>query len=179
MAIATAGKYIINDGAPVAIGGGLESISLVQNEKINRYRAWDEWILNHATGLTSSMIETAELVAERYGISREAQDEYALRSQQRTAQAQAEGRFAREIVPLTTVMMLGGQENGGTSEKEVTLARDEGNRPGTVLDELAKLQGRPLRERGAFHNGRQRVATVRRCRGSAADGSEAGGKARA
>src|SRR5438445_1557109 len=140
MAIATAAKYIINDGAPVAIGGGLESISLVQNDKINRYRAWDEWILNHATGLTSSMIETAELVAERYGVSREAQDEYALRSQQRTAQAQAEGRFDREIVPLTTVMTLGDQENGGASEKEVTLARDEGNRPGTVLDDLAKLK---------------------------------------
>src|SRR5437762_588715 len=152
MAIATAAKYIINDGAPVAIGGGLESISLVQNDKVNRYRAWDEWILNHATGLTSSMIETAELVAERYGISREAQDEYALRSQQRTAQAQAEGRFDREIVPLTTVMTLGDQTNGGTSEKEVTLARDEGNRPGTALDDLARLKpvfkgGRYVKER--------------------------------
>jgi acetyl-CoA C-acetyltransferase len=139
-AIATAAKYIINDGAPVAVGGGLESISLVQNDKVNRYRAWDEWILKHATGLTSSMIETAELVAERYGVSREAQDEHALRSQQRTAQAQAEGRFDCEIVPLTTVMVLGDQESGGTSEKEVTLARDEGNRPGTVLDDLAKLK---------------------------------------
>ena len=80
--------------------------SLVQNDKVNRYRAWDPWILANAAGLASSMIETAELVAERYGISREAQDEYALQSQQRIAQAQTEGRFDREIVPLTTVMTV-------------------------------------------------------------------------
>lgn len=140
MAIATAAKYIVHDGAPVAIGGGLESISLVQNDKVNRYRAWDEWILNHATGLTSSMIETAELVAERYGVSREAQDVYAFRSQQRIALAQAEGRFDREIVPLTTEMMLGDSGSGQTETRTVTLARDEGNRPQTTLDDLAKLK---------------------------------------
>lgn len=148
MAIATAAKYIINDGAPVAIGGGLESISLVQNDKVNRYRAWDPWILANAAGLASSMIETAELVAERYGISREAQDEYALQSQQRIAQAQTEGRFDREIVPLTTVMTVTGPNNAETAEKEITLARDEGNRPRTTLEDLAKLQ--PVFKGGRF-----------------------------
>ena len=140
MAIATAAKYIINDGAPVAIGGGLESISLVQNDKVNRYRAWDDWILRHTTGLTSSMIETAELVAERYGISREAQDDYALRSQQRTATAQAEGRFDREIAPLTTEMTVMDHAGGEIASREVTLTRDEGNRPQTTLEDLAKLE---------------------------------------
>ncbi|UGY17649.1 acetyl-CoA C-acyltransferase [Bradyrhizobium septentrionale] len=140
MAIATAAKYIINDGAPVAIGGGLESISLVQNDKVNRYRAWDDWILRHATGLTSSMIETAELVAERYDISREAQDEYALRSQQRTALAQAEGRFDREIAPLKTEMAVTDHASGETTVREVTLTRDEGNRPQTTLEDLANLK---------------------------------------
>ena len=148
MAIATAAKYIINDGAPVAIGGGLESISLVQNDKVNRYRAWDPWILANAAGLASSMIETAELVAERCGISREAQDEYALQSQQRIAQAQTEGRFDREIVPLTTVMTVTGPNNAETAEKEITLARDEGNRPRTTLEDLAKLQ--PVFKGGRF-----------------------------
>lgn len=148
MAIATAAKYIINDGAPVAIGGGLEFISLVQNDKVNRYRAWDPWILANAAGLASSMIETAELVAERYGISREAQDEYALQSQQRIAQAQTEGRFDREIVPLTTVMTVTGPNNAETAEKEITLARDEGNRPRTTLEDLAKLQ--PVFKGGRF-----------------------------
>jgi acetyl-CoA C-acetyltransferase len=148
MAIATAAKYVINDGAPVAIGGGLESISLVQNDKINRFRAWDEWILNNATGLMSSMIETAELVAERYGVSREAQDEYALRSQQRTGQAQAERRFDREIVPLTTVMTVTDRGSGEITKKEVTLTRDEGNRPQTTLDDLAKLK--PVFEGGRY-----------------------------
>ena len=140
MAIATAAKYIINDGAPVAIGGGLESISLVQNDKVNRYRAWDDWILRHATGLTSPMIETAELVAERYGISREAQDDYALRSQQRTATAQAEGRFDREIAPLTTEMTVMDHAGGEIASREVTLTRDEGNRPQTTREDLAKLK---------------------------------------
>jgi acetyl-CoA C-acetyltransferase len=140
MAIATAAKYIINDGAPVAIGGGLESISLVQNDKVNRYRAWDDWILRHATGLTSSMIETAELVAERYGISREAQDDYALRSQQRTATAQAEGRFDREIAPLATEMTVMDHAGGEIASREVTLTRDEGNRPQTTREDLAKLK---------------------------------------
>jgi acetyl-CoA C-acetyltransferase len=141
MAIATAAKYIINDGAPIAIGGGVESISLVQNDKMNRFMTTDPWLREHVPELATSMIETAEIVAERYGVSRQYQDEYALQSQQRTAQAQAEGRFAQEIVPVTTVMkVLVNKETGETADKEITLDRDEGNRPQTTMEDLAKLQ---------------------------------------
>jgi acetyl-CoA C-acetyltransferase len=148
MAIATAAKYIVNDGAPIAIGGGLESISLVQNDKVNKYRAWDGWILKNVPGLPTSMIETAEVVAERCGVGREAQDQYALQSQQRTAQAQKEGRFDREIVPLTTMMTVTNGESGETSEQELTLTQDEGNRPGTTLEDLARLK--PIFKGGRF-----------------------------
>src|ERR1700761_5326953 len=110
MAIATAAKYIINDGAPVAIGAGIESISLVQNDKMNTYRMGDAWLREHVPELNTSMIETAEVVAERYKVSREAQDEYALQSQQRTAQAQAEGRYTAEIAPLTSMMTVTNRE---------------------------------------------------------------------
>ena len=140
MAIATAAKYIINDGAPVAVGAGLESISLVQNAQMNLARMGDDWLRAHVPELTISMIETAEVVAERYGISREAQDEYALQSQQRTAQAQAEGRFNAEIAPLTSIMTVTNRETGEVTEKEVTLAQDEGNRASTTLADLQKLQ---------------------------------------
>ena len=140
MAVATAAKYITHDGAPMAIGAGLESISLVQNDKMNLFRARDEWLAEHVPELQTSMIETAEIVADRYKISREAQDEYALQSQQRTAQAQAEGRFAMEIVPMTTTMMVFDKATGQASEKEVTIAQDEGNRPQTTLADLQKLQ---------------------------------------
>src|SRR5256714_14977890 len=98
MAIATAAKQIVDDNLTIAVGAGIESISLVQNDKMNRYRAGDPWLREHLPSLYMSMIETAEIVAERYGISREAQDEYALQSQQRTAQAQTEGRYEQEIV---------------------------------------------------------------------------------
>jgi acetyl-CoA C-acetyltransferase len=140
MAVATAAKYIINDGAPIAIGGGLESISLVQNDKINRFRARDEWLAEHVPELQTSMIETAEIVAERYKVSREQQDEYALQSQQRTAQAQSDGRFKSEIVAVTTVMQVQNRETGEISEREITLDKDEGNRPQTTLEDLQKLQ---------------------------------------
>ena len=140
MGVATAAKYIINDGAPIAIGAGIESISLVQNDKVNRYMATDPWLKENVPELGVSMIETAEIVAERYGISREAQDEYALQSQQRTAQAQSEGRFAQEIVPVTTIMkVLVNKETGETADKEITISGDEGNRPQTVLADLQKL----------------------------------------
>src|SRR5690606_24203271 len=89
MAIATAAKQIIDDGMQIAVGGGVESISLVQNDKMNRYRGADPWLVQNIPQLYMTMIETAEIVAERYGISREAQDEYAVQSQQRTAKAQA------------------------------------------------------------------------------------------
>jgi acetyl-CoA C-acetyltransferase len=140
MGVATAAKYIVNDGAPVAIGGGVESISLVQNDKSNRFMAFDPWLTEHVPELWTSMIETAEVVAERYGVSRENQDEYALESQRRTAVAQSEGRFDNEIVPVTTVMkVLVNKETGETVDKEITLSADEGNRPQTTLDDLKKL----------------------------------------
>ncbi|HSZ52337.1 MAG TPA: acetyl-CoA C-acyltransferase [Caulobacteraceae bacterium] len=140
MGVATAAKYIVNDGAPIAIGGGLESISLVQNDKMNRFMTSDPWLNEHVPELWTSMIETAEVVAERYGVSRDVQDEYALQSQQRTARAQSEGRFADEIVQVSTVMkVVVNKETGETADKAVTISADEGNRPQTTLADLQKL----------------------------------------
>src|SRR3954469_8893080 len=132
MAIATAAKQVIVDGMQVAVGGGLESISLVQNDKINRFRARDPWLEQHVPQLYMTMLETAEIVADRYGIGREAQDEYALQSQQRTAAAQAAGRFEQEIVPLPSVMAVQDKTTGEVTKKEVTLTKDEGNRADTT-----------------------------------------------
>jgi acetyl-CoA C-acetyltransferase len=140
MAIATAAKQIVQDGMQVTIGGGLESISLVQNDKMNRFRAGDPWLVKNIPQIYMTMIETAEIVAERYGVSREAQDQYSLQSQQRTATAQAEGRYDAEIAPLSATMVLTDRETGATSEKEVTLKLDEGNRPKTTLADLQALQ---------------------------------------
>jgi acetyl-CoA C-acetyltransferase len=139
MAIATAAKQIIVDGQQIAVGAGVESISLVQNEHQNVHRLVDPELRAMVPGIYVAMIETAEVVAERYGISREAQDEYALQSQQRTAQAQEEGRFDPEIVPMTTTKILVNKETGETTEEEVTLTKDEGNRPSTTLEDLQKL----------------------------------------
>lgn len=140
MAIATAAKQIMFDGMQIALAGGVESISLVQNDKLNRYRAADPWLIANVPQIYMTMIETAEIVADRYNISREAQDAYALQSQQRTAEAQAEGRFDAEIAPLKSTMLVTDKETGATSEKEVTLKLDEGNRPKTTLDDLRTLQ---------------------------------------
>ncbi|MDZ4375881.1 MAG: acetyl-CoA C-acyltransferase, partial [Phenylobacterium sp.] len=140
MGVATAAKYIINDGAQVAIGAGIESISLVQNDKVNRFMATDPWLKEHVPELATSMIETAEIVAERYGVSREAQDEYALRSQQLTAAAQVAGRFADEIVPFTAQKQLFDKEGQPTGHESVTLTQDEGNRAQTTLESLAGLK---------------------------------------
>jgi acetyl-CoA C-acetyltransferase len=140
MGVATAAKQVTDDGMSVVVGGGVESISLVQNDKANRYRAGDPLLRQKIPQLYMSMIETAEIVAERYGVSREAQDEYALQSQQRTAQAQAEGRHEQEIVPVTTTMLVTDKQTGETSEREVTLRLDEGNRPKTTLADLQKLE---------------------------------------
>lgn len=140
MAIATAAKEIMVDGVDVAVGGGLDSISLVQNEHQNRWRGQDPWLVEHVPAIYMSMLETAENVAARYGISREAQDDYALRSQQRTAQAQADGRFTAEIAPITTVMAVADKATGEVSKREITLSQDEGNRPQTRLEDLSKLQ---------------------------------------
>lgn len=140
MAIATAAKQIVHDGMQVAIGGGVESISLVQNDKVNKFRAADPWLVKNMPQIYMTMIETAEIVAERYGVSREAQDEYALQSQQRTATAQSEGRYDAETAPLPSTMILTDKETGATSEKAVNLKLDEGNRPQTTLADLQKLQ---------------------------------------
>jgi acetyl-CoA C-acetyltransferase len=140
MGIATAAKQIIVDGQTIAIGGGLESISLVQNDKINKHRATDPWLREHVPQIYMSMLETAEIVAEKYGVSREAQDEFAFQSQQRTAKAQAEGRFEREIAPITTTMLVTDKATGTSSPKEITLKLDEGNRPQTTLSDLQALK---------------------------------------
>jgi len=140
MAIATAAKEIMHDGIQIAVGGGVESISLVQNDNMNRYRSQDPALVAQIPQLYMTMIETAEIVAERYGVSREAQDEYALRSQQRTAAAQQAGRFDDEIAPLPSVMLVTDRNTGEVSKKPVTLSKDEGNRPDTSLDGLAALK---------------------------------------
>jgi acetyl-CoA C-acetyltransferase len=140
MAIATAAKEIMHDGMTVAVGGGVESISLVQNEHMNRYRSQDAELVALSPAIYMTMIETAETVAERYGVPREAQDEYALRSQQRTAAAQQAGRFDDEIVALPSTMLVTDRETGEVSKRAVTLAKDEGNRPDTNLDGLAALK---------------------------------------
>ena len=140
MAVATAAKQVTVDGQTVAVGGGLESISLVQNQHMNLYRMKDEALLARVPHIYMSMLETAEVVAARYGISREAQDEYALQSQQRTAEAQAAGRLDAEIVPMTTTMQVVDKATGQASAKEVTLTKDEGNRPDTTLEGLQSLK---------------------------------------
>ncbi len=106
MAIATAAKQIVHDGMTVTVGGGVESISLVQTQKMNLDRFQDPWLVEHRPDLYMTMLETAEVVAGRYGISRDRQDEYSLLSQQRTARAQAEGLFDAEIVPLASTMAV-------------------------------------------------------------------------
>lgn len=139
MAIATAAKQIIVDGQKIAVGGGVESVSLVQNEHMNTYRAKDPWLEENVPGIYYPMLATAEVVAERYGVSREDQDAYSLESQKRTAAAQEAGRFDDEIVPLTSTKVVLDKETGETSQQEVTLTKDEGNRPETTLEGLAKL----------------------------------------
>lgn len=140
MGIATAAKQVIFDQQKMAVGGGLESISLVQNQNMNLYRGKDEELLKTVPHMYMSMLETAEVVARRYGISRDRQDEYALRSQQRTAEAQAAGRFDAEIVPMTTTMQVVDKATGQASAKEVTLSKDEGNRADTTLEGLKSLK---------------------------------------
>ena len=137
MAIATAAKQVITDGMDVVIGGGVESISMVQTPEMRM--GPDPWIKQKKPDLYMSMLETAETVAARYSVSREVQDEYALQSQQRTHAAQEAGRFDQEIVPMTTVMKFQDRETGAISEHEVTLDKDEGNRPSTTLEGLNGL----------------------------------------
>ena len=138
-AIAMAAQRVIVDRVPVMVAGGLESISLVQNEHFNNFRIHEPWLDEVKPEVYMPMIDTAEVVAKRYYITRETQDEYALLSQQRTAAAQRAGRFDKEIVPFTTKKLVQDKATGETREEVVTLTQDEGNRPDTSLDGLAKL----------------------------------------
>ncbi len=140
MAIATAAKQIISDGMEITLGGGVESISLVQNEHQNGFRARDPWLVKNLPTTYMPMLETAEIVAERYDVSRERQDEMALLSQQRVAAAQQNGLYKHEIVPFTTTKIVTDKATGETREETVTLELDEGNRPSTTLESLASLK---------------------------------------
>lgn len=140
MAIAIAAKQVLHDNMPIVVGGGVESISLVQNEHMNTYRAKDPNVVEASEHIYMSMLETAEVVAKRYGISREAQDEYGLQSQQRTAAGQEAGAFDDEIIPVTTTKGVMDKETKEVSFEEVTLAGDEGNRPDTTAEGLAGLR---------------------------------------
>lgn len=140
MSIATAAKGIMCGEMDVAVAGGLESISLVQNKHKNSYRAQSQAVLAAAPTAYIQMIETAEIVSRRYGVARSAQDEYALRSQQRVAAAQAAGLFADEIVPLSSNKQLFDKEGNVIGSEAVTLSQDEGNRADTTLESLAKLK---------------------------------------
>jgi len=139
-AIAMAAQQIMSDGTEIAVGSGVESISLVQMGGINLKNFTEEHLLQVKPALWMTMIETAEILAERYGISRERADQYSLDSQKRTAAAQAAGKFNDEIVPLTTKMKHVDKATGAESMAEVTVSRDDANRPDTTLEGLATLK---------------------------------------
>lgn len=128
------------EGADAVVVGGLESITMLQND-MNTTNLFNPWLLDHKKEIYMPMGQTAEIVAQRYGVSRESQDEFALASQRRTAAAQQEGKFADEIFPMTVTMQVKDKESGEVSEKEVTVDRDECNRPGTTLEGLQGLKG--------------------------------------
>jgi acetyl-CoA C-acetyltransferase len=138
-AIAMAAHRVLVDRVPVLVAGGVESISCVQNET-NPHMARDPWLVEHKPAIYDPMLQTAETVARRYGIPRQAQDEYGVRSQQRAAAAQAAGKFQDEIVPFATLMAVADKESGRLFTKEVTLAADEGIRPETTYEAVAKIK---------------------------------------
>ncbi|HEV3089305.1 MAG TPA: hypothetical protein VGX96_19020, partial [Candidatus Elarobacter sp.] len=144
-AISLAAQRVISDGVPALVAGGLESISLVA-PVTNKERLHDEWIDAHKPELYWPMIDTAEYVAEKYGISRERQDEFSLISQQRTAAAQAAGKFDDEIVPLPSRKAIVDKATGAVSYQDVVLTKDEGNRADTTMEGLSKLE--PVRGPG-------------------------------
>ena len=146
MAIATASKSIMAGEHDIMIAGGLESISLVQNEHVNMHRVIDKNLIAKHEHIYMQMLDTAEVVANRYNVTREQQDAYALQSQQRTAIAQQAGKYDDEIAPLTSSMGVMDRETGKISFKDVTLEKDEGNRPETNLEGLAGLK--TVRENG-------------------------------
>ncbi|MFN3738767.1 acetyl-CoA C-acyltransferase [Hydrogenophaga sp.] len=152
MAIATAAKQVMVDGMDVVVAGGQENITAVQNA----YMKWaaaeaDPAVIARAAHAYMPMLQTAEFVAKKYNISREAQDQYSLQSQQRTAAAQQAGLLDAEIVPITTQMAVADKATGEVSYKEVTLSRDEGNRPDTTIDGLRSLK--PVIEGGVITAG--------------------------
>ena len=151
MAIATAAKQVVIDGAPVVVAGGIDSISLVQNDKMNHFRVPDPWIKENKPDLHLPMIDTAEVVAKRYDVSREQQDEYGLQSQQRTAAGQESGAFDDEIIAMKATKMILDKATGDISFGEVELSQDEGNRPTTTIEGLAGLK--PVRENGTITAG--------------------------
>jgi acetyl-CoA C-acetyltransferase len=137
--IALAAQRVMTEGAEVIVAGGLESISCVQNET-NTHMRKDPWIDEHKPTLYWSMLQTAENVAKRYNISKEAQDEYGVRSQLRAAAAQAAGKFKDEIAPMTTTMGVIDKNTGAISTREVTISSDEGIRPDTTLEGVSKIR---------------------------------------
>ena len=139
-AVAVAAHQVQVEGAEAVIGGGLESITMMQND-FNKKNLFNPWLMDHKRDIYMPMGLTAEVVAERYKVSREKQDELAFMSQQRTAAAQQSGRFNDEIFPMTVKMQVTDKATGTTSEKEVTVDKDECNRPQTTLEGLAQLQG--------------------------------------
>lgn len=151
MAICTAAKQVVNDNMPIVIGAGLDSISLVQNEHRNGFRAQSPSVTDKSKHAYMSMLETAEVVAKRYNISREQQDEYALQSQQRTAAAQQAGAFDAELAPFPSKMVFVDKETKEQSVHDVHLEKDEGNRPTTTLEGLNGLK--PVFEGGVITAG--------------------------
>ncbi|HEY5427256.1 MAG TPA: acetyl-CoA C-acyltransferase [Candidatus Tumulicola sp.] len=139
-AIAAASERVLSGSARVVAAGGVESVSMVQNH-LNMEFYTEEWLLRHAPDVYMPMLYTADNVAKRYGVSRERQDEYALQSQQRTAAAQAAGRFDAEIVALPSWKFVEDKQTGLVTEQHVVLSKDEGNRPETTLEGLRKLAG--------------------------------------
>ena len=139
MAVATAAKQVIDDGMTCVVGGGLEAISLVQNENMNIHRLVDDGLMRMHPNIHMPMLKTAEVVADRYGISRDAMDEYGLQSQQRTAAGYEAGHYAQELVPVTCNRIVWTKETGEQSEAEVTVTADEGLRA-TTAEGLAGLK---------------------------------------
>jgi acetyl-CoA C-acetyltransferase len=137
--IALAAQRVMTEGAAVIVAGGLESISCVQNET-NTHMRRDPWLDEHKPTLYWNMLQTAETVAKRYNISKDAQDEYGVRSQQRAAAAQAAGKFNDEIVPMTTTMGVADKATGMISMREVTISSDEGIRADTTLEAVQKIR---------------------------------------
>ena len=137
-AISIAAGRIVIDGAPAMIAGGVESISGIRTRE-DGASGLDSWIVEHKPALYLAMIDTADIVAQRYGVSREAQDRFSAESQRKTEEAQLAGRFADEIVPVTTTMAVTDKETGAVSQREATVAADTCNRRGTTYEALAKL----------------------------------------